>query len=482
MTADRPPRAASPSSRWPAWWPNIYLRRKVYAVVLLLLTFQAALWMKHEDFGWGYISLSVPLVIAAILWVCPFRFSELQVQPSAASLASANPPVVLKNRIILFSDGTGNSSAKLFKTNVWRMYQLIDFGPDPDGKLLQIGSYNNGVGTSSFKPLAILGGIFGFGLQANVLHLYRFLCRNYKEGDEILAFGFSRGAFTIRMLVALIADQGVLTEYVDERDLAYRSRAIYRDFMRSSLPTVFPFITVAVRWLRDMVLWAAAWLMDPRRKPNVIARPDISFVGLWDTVAAYGGPITEITRGIDKWVAPLSMTDYKLSPKVKVARHALALDDERDSFQPLVWDELHEAELAQALETAQAELARLPEGSPEAADFRKKRVDPLANCKPGRVKQVWFAGMHADVGGGYPDESLSYVSLLWMIDEIGPRLRLIDDDVRRLRISANMLGPIHDSREGLGSYYRYQPRKIDALLHHDGDIAMMSRTLSLRDP
>ena len=56
----------------------------------------------------------------------------------------------------------------------------------------------------SFKPLAILGGVFGFGLKRNVLDLYKFPCRNYRDGDKIYGFGFSRGAFTIRMCIGLI--------------------------------------------------------------------------------------------------------------------------------------------------------------------------------------------------------------------------------------------------------------------------------------
>jgi uncharacterized protein (DUF2235 family) len=64
--------------------------------------------------------------------------------------------------IILFSDGTGNSSAKVFKTNVWRMYEAVDLGPSPDGNRDQISFYDDGVGTSNFKFLAALGGAFGW--------------------------------------------------------------------------------------------------------------------------------------------------------------------------------------------------------------------------------------------------------------------------------------------------------------------------------
>ncbi len=131
---------------------------------------------------------------------------------SAAAVSAASGEAVpnTPKSIILFSDGTGNSSAKLFKTNVWRMYEAVDLGPPAEGKRDQISYYDDGVGTSSFKPLTVLGGAFGWGLQRNVLDIYRFACRNYRDGDDIYAFGFSRGAFTIRLVVALIASQGLV--------------------------------------------------------------------------------------------------------------------------------------------------------------------------------------------------------------------------------------------------------------------------------
>jgi hypothetical protein len=95
-----------------------------------------------------------------------------------------------------------------------------------------------------------------------------------------------------------------------------------------------------------------------------------------------------------------------------------------------------------------------------------------------RLEQVWFTGMHADVGGGYPDESLSYVSLLWMIGEAEKAgLRTLDLITGRHRAMANSFGPLHDSRSGIGAYYRYQPRKVAAWLD-----PVRPDTLSLRDP
>ena len=115
----------------------------------------------------------------------------------------------MPKNIILLSDGTGNSASKLFKTNVWRLYQALDLSESGQTKK-QIAYYDDGVGTASFKPLAILGGAFGWGLKRNVLDLYTALCRHYEPGDNIYCFGFSRGAFTIRVLIGLINNQGLV--------------------------------------------------------------------------------------------------------------------------------------------------------------------------------------------------------------------------------------------------------------------------------
>lgn len=366
-----------------------------------------------------------------------------------ADAAHEKPAASPTKSIILFSDGTGNSSAKLFKTNVWRMYEAVDLGPSAEGKRDQIAYYDDGVGTSSFKPLTVLGGAFGWGLHRNVLDIYRYACRNFRDGDDIYAFGFSRGAFTVRLVVALIASEG-LVRSSSEAELDRKSREAYRAFRASFLPRRLKWPTRLFRRLRGAIDRSGSRLQGHEPyNPGENCRPKIRFVGVWDTVAAYGGPITEITRAIDNWIYPLSMPDYQLDERVLCARHALALDDERDAFHPLLWDEVHEETLIQ-----------------------QKKVAPE------RLQQVWFTGMHADVGGGYPDESLSYVSLLWMMEEAehaGLRtLKVVKDRIVAL---ASSFGPIHDSRAGLAAYYRYQPRKITAWL----DPAEPT-TLSLRDP
>lgn len=342
--------------------------------------------------------------------------------------------------IVLFSDGTGNSSAKLFRTNVWRMYEAIEL--DAAGAR-QVVFYDEGVGNSGFKPLAALGGIFGWGLRRNVVQLYSFLCRNYEPGAHIYLFGFSRGAFTVRMLAGLIASQGVV-DYRSEADLAHQAADAFRSYIRPRIPRFPP-----MRWI--LPLWRAiVWLLLRgkrkllrQRRYDVAANHDvrIRFVGVWDTVSAYGGPFVELVRAFDDWIRPLTFGDRKLSPKVEIGRHALALDDERDAFHPVPWDE------------------------PWGTDRHW-------------IRQVWFAGMHADVGGGYPDDSLAFVSLAWMMEEAAAAgLALRPEKVAEAKRTANAFGPIHDSRAGIKSYYRYQPRNVGAYLQPPAE-----GTASMVDP
>lgn len=372
--------------------------------------------------------------------------------------------------IILFSDGTGNSSAKLFKTNVWRLYEALDLGPPTDDRAhAQIAYYDNGVGTSQFRPFAWVAGIFGFGLKRNILAIYRFLCRNYRPGDKIYVFGFSRGAFTIRLLMGLIAQEGVV-EYRDEGQLGYHACDAYRAFCRNQWPNRLPAKVFAffLRFVRDLLLRGKRALLRQTPYEEVRKFPaDIEFAGLWDTVAAYGGPSVEITRGIDDWIWPLTLANYELSPKVKKARHALCLDDRRDAFQPLLFDEVREKNI---VEEGREVVVRLDENG--------RPVRGIVKAEEGRLVQVWFTGMHADVGGGYPDETLSYVSLAWIIGETD--LSLLDIHRTRIEKMANDCGPVHNSRTGIASYYRYQPRKIEAMLDPPRPYVWTDRIL--RDP
>ena len=121
--------------------------------------------------------------------------------------------------IVLCSDGTGNSGGKTRGTNVWALFNAVWRGRDSDGDMppkTQITFYDDGVGTSSFKPMKILGGAFGFGYSRNVRDLYKALVLTYDPDDSLYLFGFSRGAYTVRVLAGLILVCGILDRH-DEK-------------------------------------------------------------------------------------------------------------------------------------------------------------------------------------------------------------------------------------------------------------------------
>src|SRR5882757_527321 len=167
------------------------------------------------------------------------------------SLRHSGARASMSKNIVLLSDGTGNSAAKVLKTNVWRLFQVLDLR-DPNS---QIAFYDDGVGTSSFKLFAILGGVFGFGLKRNVIAIYSFCCRNYQRGDRIYCFGFSRGSFTIRVVAGLIASQGLVKYDYDEAELGRFAADAYRRYRRRYNGGILKFLgrfAIDLRGLRDV--------------------------------------------------------------------------------------------------------------------------------------------------------------------------------------------------------------------------------------
>ena len=306
----------------------------------------------------------------------------------------------MSKNVVLLSDGTGNSSSKLFTTNVWRLYQALDLGNPAQ----QIAYYDDGVGTSSFKPLAILGGVFGFGLKRNVIDIYSFCCRNYQHGDKIYGFGFSRGAFTIRVVAGFIARVGLVRYDGNDADLARDAEIAYRGYRKArNFKSGGNILIGPLRALRD---WASHSIF---RKPSfqqldLIEVEKIDFLGVWDTVDAYGGPIEEITRAIDYWYWPLSMPDQLMNRNIGRACHALALDEERASSVRYYGTI---AMSAKAHKLYAVDYDWKPARRPEK---------PLAPIDRERISQVWFAGVHSDVGGGCSRAGLSYHSLAWMME------------------------------------------------------------------
>jgi uncharacterized protein (DUF2235 family) len=353
----------------------------------------------------------------------------------------------MTKKIIIFADGTGNAFTRQ-ESNVWRLYEAIDL-TQPD----HLAHYVQGVGTSSFRLWATIDAATGLGVPANVRRAYEYLCRNWRPGDEIYMFGFSRGAFTVRTLIGMIHHEGLLaTERADglvplpelREDIkaAWRSyRAKTAPFRLSEMSPLIPVVRAlrqialgAWRLVRSRPLYATLPNNDPRRQP------EITFVGLFDTVEAYGVPLEEFRRAIDWGIWPISFRNNRISPLVRKVCHALALDDERLTFHPLRID--------------------LPAGESSTSD---------------RVEEVWFAGVHSDVGGGYPEDGLAHVPLVWMIDRMRAAaaaastapLRLPQTALDAFRSRACPFEPIHDSRAGLNTFYRYGPRLFSKHLPAD---------------
>lgn len=384
----------------------------------------------------------------------------------------------MSKNIVLLSDGTGNSSSKLFKTNVWRLFQTLDL----QDSARQVAFYDNGVGTSSFKLFAVLGGVFGFGLKRNVIDIYSYCSRNYAAEDRIYGFGFSRGAFTMRVVAGLIAHQGLVRYTGDEIALARSATDAYREYRRRF--NITKGLVTPLRWLRDLCIKAYRHLarIPPYDKRNQIEVPKIHFLGLWDTVDAYGGPIEEIVSAIDYWYWPLSMPDRFMSSKIHRACHALCLEDERDAFKPVIWDERY------VRDVNDHKLYDMQSGwTPDVTEEWRGKLAPIDNR---RLSQVWFVGVHSDVGGGYPQDGLAYFTLDWMFDRAEPFGLLFNPlTLGLMRSMVDRFDKLNDSRHGLAGYYRYKPRNLEAIYSalpykpsFWGDIEYMAGALINRDP
>ncbi|GLC25690.1 DUF2235 domain-containing protein [Roseisolibacter agri] len=263
-------------------------------------------------------------------------------------------------RLVVCTDGTWNSRDAAKEdgsglTNVAKFEKAVA-KQDAQG-VLQHTFYHAGVGVGPWYEKA-LGGAFGVGLSRNVQACYSWLVALYEPGDQLFLFGFSRGAYTARSLAGLIRNCGLLKrEHKDRVEEAYK---LYRD----RKPDAHPNSDAAVAF-RDKYAHA----------------PRIHCIGVWDTVGSLGVP----TSGPVGWFTrrQYGFHDVTLSARVDHAFHALAIDERRKPFAPTLWE--------------------VPD-----SDITPDRTQ--------RVEQMWFAGVHSNVGGGYPDSGLSDHALHWMLD------------------------------------------------------------------
>ena len=196
------------------------------------------------------------------------------------------------------------------------------------------------------------GNIAGRGFSKNVIQCYEFIFQNFQDNDKIFLFGFSRGAATVRSLAGFIHLFGILPRS--------RGKLIKKAWKLYKIKNPDTRKERAAEFVKlNHTMWA-----------------NVEFLGVWDTVAALGIPNSKIDRVID-WLIPHGFHNFELSESVKHACHGLAIDDVRKTFHPVLFE---------------------------------------PNLKEDQtLRQVWFMGMHTDVGGGYMEKELSDIVLEWMV-------------------------------------------------------------------
>ena len=350
----------------------------------------------------------------------------------------------MKN-IVICCDGTGNNISENI-SNVLKLYRCLRKTAKTEPH--QMVFYDPGVGTLA-RPdpwhklkqdfEAILGLATGYGLDDKVLQSYLFLVRNYREGDQIYLFGFSRGAYTVRVLAGLIHKVGLISP--EQANVAGSGLTAYKQFssdfrhepaddLRERSDADGPIPTT-----RDDRAAQFARILSTRW-------PVIRFVGVWDTVASV------IVPRPDRFYFPsLEELAFTLhNPSVKTFRQAISIDERRCMFRLKKWD--------------------------EPQTFAHNRFN-MANSEAQDIRQVWFAGVHCDIGGGYPeDESgLSKYPLLWMIDEaVAAGLAVNPVTVKQLAwgvprknspfqyVAPDVKAKLHDSLTGAWWILEYLPK------------------------
>jgi len=295
-------------------------------------------------------------------------------------------------RIAIFCDGTWNTpdkekAGKQCQTNVVKMANALS--PFSADGCKQLLYYDTGIGSEGRLLKRVYDGATGTGISENILQAYRFIINNYEPGDELYLFGFSRGAFTVRSLSGLIRNSGILkTENLNYVSQAY---AIYHSRRDSLQPRAI-----------EATLFRKTFAVEESTT--------IKFIGVWDTVGALGNPLF-----LNGFLSRKNQFhDTELSSRIANAFHALAIDEKRKNFGATLWTQ-------------------------------------QAGVKNQVLEQVWFPGVHSDVGGGYPETGLSDLALKWMLEK-AENCHLHFDFIE---INPDLTAQMHESYSG---FYTLQPR------------------------
>jgi uncharacterized protein (DUF2235 family) len=325
----------------------------------------------------------------------------------------------MAKNIVICCDGTGNQVEgnlskvlKLFRILQKSGEQRVYYGPG-------IGTLGTDDPWTVFKQnaKAVFGLATGYGLDDEILEAYKFLVDHYEDGDDIFLFGFSRGAYTVRALAGFINMVGLLPP--DQANIADYGLVAYK---RSSEKN-------------DLHL---AWDFGSITGGRAIA---VKFVGVWDTVASM------IVPRWDRLYPTLQTLPYTRQNKsVQIFRQAMAIDERRRMFRLNRW-----------------------------MDPQSYFANRFGTAAPQYIKQVWFAGVHADVGGGYPENEsgLSKFPLCWLIDEAVQHGLKINAGLKdhlvlgmpyphatRTYVAPNAAGTLHDSMTWAWRLIEWIPRRV----------------------
>jgi uncharacterized protein (DUF2235 family) len=315
---------------------------------------------------------------------------------------------------LVFSDGTGQrgvpdtkTSAPDTSTNVHRMYLAArevpsqrcfydaGLGSDPEHVLDWLTSAKN-----------FLAKTTGLGITRNIRECYEFLIREGEPGRRIGLFGFSRGAYTVRSLGGLLGLCGVpapMQGGVDIRGVGKPETALRGKIIDEAISIYQTYGPEKKQLRKDMGAAFKAKYKGWDAIPTVI--------GVFDTVESLGLP------GVADLFNPFAhrFHDANLNPKVPFGFQALSVDENRDAFRPEIWEQRF----------------------------------PVAGQT---IEQVWFPGVHSDVGGGYAERGLSDATLQWMVANCG---RAGIDIAFRFKTppKPDILGPQHDERSGFGKFW-----------------------------
>ncbi|KAF7302364.1 Zn(2)-C6 fungal-type domain-containing protein [Mycena chlorophos] len=317
------------------------------------------------------------------------------------TIPPADDPTRQHRTLVLCFDGTGDQFDD-DNSNVVNLFAMLQ-KDDPSRQLVY---YQAGIGTYTIPEIAhpwmakvhrTVDMMLGSHLNAHVMGGYEFLMQNYRKGDKICLFGFSRGAYTARALAGMLHKVGLLPKN-NHQQVAFA----YRMYSRED---------------------EDGWRQSTAFKKSFSIDVDVEFLGVWDTVSSVG-------------FIPQRLPFTRSNTHVKYFRHAIALDEHRARFLPNFWQRRVEGLASEPFGVGRGEMPK-SRVSHKKQDSESGHFDPKKEShksrktlrelereysdsdRPTHVEEVWFAGAHCDVGGGAAKNGtrnyLARIPMRWMI-------------------------------------------------------------------